>query len=197
VTHHFWLLRHAPVLTPPGLITGQMDLPADTTSPAERFRMLASTLPVPDLHVQSGLLRTRQTADALMEAGLPLPPPQTEPRLREQHFGTWQGQTWTGIHGEATECGFWEAPATTAPPGGESFAGVITRTRDALNEFCTRTDAGHLLLVIHAGSIRAALAVALDLSPAATLRLCIDPLSLTRLDWNGCDAGWSVRSVNL
>jgi alpha-ribazole phosphatase len=53
---------------------------------------------------------------------------------------------------------------------------------------------GPSTLVVHSGTIRAALCVALDLTPQAALRFVIDPLSLTRID--RLATGWRVVSVN-
>ena len=53
---------------------------------------------------------------------------------------------------------------------------------------------GDVILVVHSGTVRAALAVALDLSPEAALRFIIDPLSLTRID--RLERGWRVVAVN-
>jgi alpha-ribazole phosphatase len=47
---------------------------------------------------------------------------------------------------------------------------------------------------VHSGTIRAALAIALDLDPDAALRFVIDPLSVTRID--RLESGWRVVAVN-
>ncbi len=57
-----------------------------------------------------------------------------------------------------------------------------------------RIGGGPATLVVHSGTIRAALCVALDLTPQAALRFVIDPLSLTRID--RLATGWRVVSVN-
>jgi len=49
-------------------------------------------------------------------------------------------------------------------------------------------------MVVHSGTVRAALAIALDLSAEAALRFAIDPLSLTRID--KVAGGWRVVGVN-
>jgi alpha-ribazole phosphatase len=85
---------------------------------------------------------------------------------------------------------FWKSPASNAPPGGESFVDQIARTIAGLASF----PAGDVVLVVHSGTIRAALAIALDLTPEAALRFAIDPLSLTRID--RLDNGWRVVAVN-
>jgi alpha-ribazole phosphatase len=47
---------------------------------------------------------------------------------------------------------------------------------------------------VHSGTIRAVLAIALDLAPEQALRFVIDPLSLTRID--RLEEGWRVVAVN-
>jgi alpha-ribazole phosphatase len=54
--------------------------------------------------------------------------------------------------------------------------------------------AGNVVLVVHSGTIRAVLALALDLEPDAALRFVIDPLSLTRID--RLESGWRIVAVN-
>ena len=51
------------------------------------------------------------------------------------------------------------------------------------------------MLVVHSGTIRALLAIALELAPDHALRFVIDPLSLTRID--RLEDGWRVGAVNL
>jgi alpha-ribazole phosphatase len=48
--------------------------------------------------------------------------------------------------------------------------------------------------VVHAGTIRAALCIALDIAPASALGFVIEPLSITRID--RLSRGWRVLSVN-
>jgi alpha-ribazole phosphatase len=58
----------------------------------------------------------------------------------------------------------------------------------------SRIGPGSATLVVHSGTIRAALCIALDLTPEAALRFVVDPLSLTRID--RLATGWRVLSVN-
>ena len=76
------------------------------------------------------------------------------------------------------------------PPGGESFVDQIERARAGL----AHLPAGDAILVVHSGTIRAVLAIALDLAPDYALRFVIDPLSLTRID--RLANGWRVVAVN-
>lgn len=54
--------------------------------------------------------------------------------------------------------------------------------------------AGDAVLLVHSGTIRAVLAVALDLAADSALRFAVDPLSLTRID--RLENGWRVVAVN-
>ena len=63
-----------------------------------------------------------------------------------------------------------------------------------------REHAGHDIITIgHGGTIRAALALALDLEPEAALAFSIENCSLTRIDdvgGPGLGHGWRVVTVN-
>jgi alpha-ribazole phosphatase len=173
-----------------------LDVACDV-SDDEDFRQLAHRIPSHALLVESGLMRCRQTAGALEAAGLVLPPPLIEPDLMEQNFGRWQGRSWTDltVEKEPELADFWRDPAHTAPPGGESFAEVCLRVKDTLARLSLIHGDRDILAVIHAGAIRAALAVALELDPSQALRFAVQPLSLTRLDATA--DGWRVECVNV
>jgi alpha-ribazole phosphatase len=84
----------------------------------------------------------------------------------------------------------WRSPASNRPPGGESFVDQIDRARAGLASL----PAGDAVLVVHSGTIRAVLAIALDLAPDSALRFVLEPLSLTRID--RLVNGWRVVAVN-
>ena len=112
--------------------------------------------------------------------------------FREQDFGEWTGRRHNDL---VTELGdayqkFWKSPAGNRPPGGESFVDQIERARAGL----AALPAGDAVLVVHSGTVRAVLAIALDLAPDSALRFVIDPLSLTRID--RLAGGWRVVAVN-
>ncbi|HMJ41082.1 MAG TPA: histidine phosphatase family protein [Pseudolabrys sp.] len=182
--NHLWLIRHAPVAGPRGVIHDP-DAPADT-SDGMAFAALRAKLPVEAAQFASPCLRTLETAAAL---GLR---PKPEPNFREQNFGDWTGRRHDDLAGElgAEYRDFWRAPANGRPPGGESFADQIVRVRDGL----AALPPGDVVLVVHSGTIRAALAIALEMAPESALRFAIDPLSLTRID--RLTNGWRVVCVN-
>jgi alpha-ribazole phosphatase len=184
VETHVWLIRHVPVDGPRGIIHGP-DAPADLGD-AAALAALGARLPKNAFAVCSPARRTCETAAAL---GLD---PIKEPNFREQDFGTWTGRRHDDLVAELGEAyhEFWKSPASNRPPGGESFVDQISRAGAGL----AALPAGDVVLVVHSGTIRAALAIALDLASDAALRFVIDPLSLTRID--RLENGWRVVAVN-
>jgi len=195
VITRWWLLRHAPVPCPNGRIQGRLDVACDT-SEDEVFAALARQLPVNPVLVESGLIRCRQTAGALEAAGMLLPPPIIEPDLMEQDFGRWQGRSWLDLEAakDPDLPEFWRDPAGKTPPGGESFAAMTERVAGAMHGITAAHAGRDILAIVHAGTIRAALALALELSPAQALKFSVLPLSLTRLD--SMAEGWRIETVN-
>jgi alpha-ribazole phosphatase len=179
-----WLIRHARVDGAAGTIHAN-DAPADLGDRA-RLESLRLCLPRDAASYVSPARRTVETARALGLA------PGLVAEFSEQDFGDWTGRR----HDELASSGgeaythFWSDPARGRPPGGESFEDQVARVRLGL----ARIGAGSAALVVHSGTIRAALCIALDLTPQAALRFVIDPLSLTRID--RLATGWRVVSVN-
>ncbi len=182
---HLWLIRHAPVDGPRGIIHDP-DAPADTSDIAS-FASLRAELPVLAPVLCSPARRAWDTALAL---GLT---PIKEPAFREQNFGTWTGRRHDDLAAEmgVIHVDFWRSPAANRPPGGESFVDQIARVAEGL----AALPAGDVVLVVHSGTIRATLAIALDIAPDSALRFVIDPLSLTRIDQ--LENGWRIVVVNL
>ncbi len=147
--------------------------------------------------MESGLLRCHQTLGAIESAGLMIAPAIVEPDLQEQDFGHWQGRRWGELDQtkDPAVAAFWRDPAGTAPPGGESFVAVMSRVRTTVAAMTRHFEGRDIIAVAHAGTIRAALAMALDLAPQAALSFVVDPLSMTRLDAIG--EGWRVGGVNM
>ena len=181
---HLWLIRHAPVAGLKGVIHAA-DAAVDTSDDLA-FAALRAKLPPDAAHFASPSVRTLETAAAL---GLR---PTAEPNFREQSFGDWTGRRHDDLARElgAAYRDFWRAPASRRPPGGESFADQIARVRDGL----ATLPPGDVVLVVHSGTVRAALAIALEIGPEPALRFSIDPLSLTRID--RLTGGWRVVCVN-
>lgn len=180
-----WLVRHAPVDGPKGVIHSP-DAPVDLGD-AARLSRLREALPREAAAVASPSRRTRETAAAI---GFE---PVLEPDFREQDFGAWTGRRHDDLArelGPAYEA-FWQDAARLAPPGGESFVDQIARVRRGLAALAD----GDVVMVVHSGTIRAVLAIALGMSPEAAFSFVIDPLSLTLIDRLG-SSGWRIVCVN-
>lgn len=196
----WWLIRHAPV-DAAGLIYGQLDLPADTGNTAAA-QSLAARLPSSPVWLATPLQRTQQTAAAIQAARSEGTSPTLVPGLSEQHFGDWQGHSVERLMQDdaATWQRFWETPAESRPPNGESFADVVARVRETLTRLSAAYEGRDIVAAAHGGSIRAALAAALDIPAANALSFVIDTWSLTRLDFiHPADANagaWRVGCVN-
>lgn len=172
----FWLIRHAPADTQ-GRVTGRRDvglLPINRAPLALAFDGIAV----------SPARRCVQTAGLLLP-GQPLHP---DARLWEQDFGRWEGADPAAV----LDLGPLPPPALAAhrPEGGESFADLCARSWPALEALAT---GGRVAVIAHAGTVRAALSLALGHVPAG-LAFQIAPLSLTRL--TATPGGWSIDMVN-
>ena len=181
---NLWLIRHAPVDGPRGVIHGP-DALADLGD-AAGFAALKARLPGGAFAVCSPARRTRETAERLGLVAV------EQAAFREQDFGVWTGRRHNELERELGPAyrEFWKSAASNRPPGGESFVDQIARASTGL----ALLPAGEAILVVHSGTIRAVLAIALDLAPEQALRFVIDPLSLTRVD--RLEDGWRVVAVN-
>ncbi|MBL8669015.1 MAG: histidine phosphatase family protein [Alphaproteobacteria bacterium] len=205
----WWWLRHAPAAAPAAMILGRGDVAADLAADAAALDAVARLLPSDAAWQTTTLRRARETAAALRARIAGVPPAATVAAFDEQDFGAWTART----HGEigareaAVAEAFWRAPATATPPGGESFAAMIGRVGPAIASLCAAHAGRDVVVVAHAGTVRAALAVALDLAPERAIGLVVDPLSLTRLDhvatadpadrWGGPTGVWRVVRANV
>ena len=199
-TTRWWWVRHAPVRVNDGRIYGQTDHPCDCTD-EPLFRALATQLPTDAVWVTSTLLRTIQTADALRAAGAVGPEPTRETAFVEQSFGDWQGLKYAELQEKRGESWhrFWLAPAQEAPPGGESFVDLMDRVAPAIDRLTMEHRGRDIVAVTHGGTIRAAIAHALQIPPETALAFSIENVSLTRLEHGDGPClghGWRVAVVN-
>lgn len=152
-----WLVRHAPVLAPPGLCYGVSDLAADAEATHQAARALAAQLPQGLAVHSSPLQRCELLAQALqgLRPDLAL---QRDARLREMNLGPWEGRRWDTI--PRTDFDRWMGDFTDARPGGqgETVRELMTRVAHAWDE--AQASGTDRVWVTHAGVIRAALLLA-------------------------------------
>ncbi len=201
VRTRWWWIRHAPVRVDEGRIYGQTDVPCDC-SDARVLAGLAAVLPRKAIWVTSHLMRTQQTATAILAAGNFEAPQefQQDKDLAEQHLGDWQGLDRRSflMNRRQEPDSFWYAAADERAPNGESFVDLVARVGAAITRVTQAHQGSDIVAVVHGGTIRAALAIALGLPPRGGFAFTIDNCSLTRLDhYQGRrGAGWRVAMVN-
>ncbi len=196
----FFLVRHA-IVTPAArtILYGSMDVALCDLALREEaalYRWLAARLPADAVWVTSPLQRTKTTAAAIFAGGYTPAPLIEEPELVEQHLGEWQGITHEELVDRLTHPAhpFWPHGAEEHPPGGERLSDVIARVGPLLEDYAARHAGRDIVIVAHGGSIRAAIAHAMGLTPQQVLHFSIKNLGLTRLEKVGPD--WRVAAVN-
>jgi alpha-ribazole phosphatase len=133
----------------------------------------------------SPMRRCRDFAEALgQRLGLDVT---LDQRLREVGFGTWEGRTLEEIR--VTEpsayAAFREDPVRHRPAGAEDLYAFAGRVDAALGDALIAHREGHMLVVAHAGVIRAAVGLALDAPAQRWYRLRVDHAGISRFRHDG------------
>lgn len=184
------LIRHAEAAHADGRCIGHTDLALSDRGRASLAHLiapdgaLADALQAPGgglvdaVVVTSDLSRARDTAAAIVsEFTLPLV---VDPRLREMHFGAWDGRNWHELEmTEGAALREWMAQWTLhAPPGGETVAALAARVDEALDAISLMPHDA-VVVVSHAGWIRTALCKLRDIPLAKMFDIPVDHLSVT------------------
>ena len=166
------LIRHPRPAVEPGVCYGQLDI-GIAESAADVAARLRPLLPERfDLHA-SPLVRARMLADELGA-------PRLDERLKEIHFGEWEGRTFDDI-GEAIDD--WVAdPLGFRAPGGESAREMTARVLHWLEELRAAAPAAAVVVVAHGGPLRVLAGHLLGLPPERWLGLDFGCGQATRLD---------------
>ncbi|MDO9270597.1 MAG: alpha-ribazole phosphatase [Methylobacter sp.] len=170
-----YLIRHTQTATDPGLCYGQSDIALADSFPDE-MASLHDKLPEFDddcTVFSSPLTRCLQLAETFSDTVI------TDARLQELDFGEWEGKCFDDI--DAAVLQHWTNNfVTAAPPKGENFEDLYQRTGSFWQDLLA-TDAKQVLVITHAGVIRALLARALNLPLANSFQLRIDSGSAHKL----------------
>jgi len=119
-------------------------------------------------------------AELAAHHGLPV---ETEARLKEIGFGTWEGLTAEQVAASEPQAleRFWRDPAQHTPPGGESLEAFGQRVAAGWNDLLRRHAGKKILLVCHGGVIRLILAQVLEMPRTHLFRLNVPFASASRV----------------
>jgi probable phosphoglycerate mutase len=133
---------------------GQLDVPLNDRGRAEAAAAAAVLARRgPRLLIASDLGRAAQTAAALAEiTGLTV---ERDPRLRERHFGAWQGLTSEEVRERFPEShARWRAADPDPGDGIESLPDLGKRISEAIRQAAERLPGGTIVLATHGGAAK-------------------------------------------
>ncbi len=131
-----------------------------------------------DLVISSPMRRCREFAQALAERrGIEW---RTEPDFKEVGFGVWEGRAHEELPA-GEHAAFLADPVHRRPPGAESLEAFAARVRSSFDAWCARSTGQRVLIVAHAGVIRAVVGHVLRADPMAWYRLRVNYAALSRI----------------
>ncbi|MDD3517207.1 MAG: histidine phosphatase family protein [Chromatiales bacterium] len=173
------LLRHGEPVGGRRYRGSGVDDPLSETGWSQMWRAVGDRPPFERI-VSSPMRRSRDFAEGLAERlGLPLA---IEPRFREIAMGAWEGLTPEEVQRRDPEghARYYADPEGGRPAGGESLASLLERVGAGFEDVLAQ-GGGHLLIVSHAGVMRAILGHVLKAQANAWFQARVDYAGLTRL----------------
>lgn len=116
----------------------------------------------PQTLITSDLVRCKELADKVAEESDVFV--KADPLWREVNFGEWENRTWDDLcHSDQNRVEHWMHNFVSAiPPGGESYMMLFQRVQAQLERLTERPEK-RILIVTHAGVIRAAMSFVLGI----------------------------------
>ncbi len=131
--------------------------------------------------VTSPLRRCREFAASLGEIlNIPV---QDEERFKEIGFGIWEGRTRDELQNSDPELltRYFHDPITYRPEGAEDSSDFVKRVTDGWQGLLGNYHGRHVLVVAHAGVIRAVIGHVLEMPVANMFRLQVDNATFSRI----------------
>ena len=159
-----YLIRHTTPKIASGICYGHLDIELRSSFDNEAAEVL-DWLPAVELIITSPLLRSQRLAQYLVknqQCEL-----RSDPRLKEIHFGDWEGKKWDDISRQEIDA--WSADTLNyTPPNGESAQQMMQRVQEMLRDV-EKLPQQTIALVGHGGSIRGVLALLGEVELGRTL----------------------------
>ncbi len=135
-----------------------------------------------DMILSSPLIRCAQFAEALGERhNIPVI---INEQLKEIGFGVWEGKTKDELKSERGEefAAFYADPVNNTPQGAEPVSSFFQRISAVFDSIRDHHEGRHLLVVAHAGVIRAALVHAIGAGAASIYRFEVSNGKISRVE---------------
>jgi len=175
-------------------VQGNLDVPLSPRG-LEQARLLARRLAGEELTAActSDLSRSRRTAEIAVGHRLPL---SDEPRLREAHFGAFEGLTATDMAERfPAEYAAWRRDSLAhRPPGGECLEALRDRCLAALADLLPQHPGGRVAVFAHGGPVRVIACGLFGLPLDFYRRLRVENTAIARVrftDYGPTLAGWN------
>lgn len=175
-------LRHGEPVGGAGRYRGQIDDPLSDLGWTQMRAATAGQRPWSRI-VSSPLHRCCVFAEILAaEMAVPL---HLEPRLQEIGFGVWEGKTSAEIeaHTPGALARFRADPVGQRPTGAEPLVDFSARIAAACDALLSDFAGEHILVVSHAGVMRAVFAYALDVPLSNLYRIRVGNAEFSRYQW--------------
>ncbi|PCH60699.1 MAG: histidine phosphatase family protein [Gammaproteobacteria bacterium] len=133
--------------------------------------------------VTSPLIRCQAFAEELAQSsGLPVA---VDERLQEVGFGVWEGMTRNQLRADDPHIlqRFFSDPVANRPQGAEALSDFKQRVSAAIDDVVNQSPGQHVLVIAHAGVIRAAMCYALGSPIEHMFRIKVSNASMTRLQF--------------
>lgn len=167
-----YLIRHTQTASQKGLCYGQTDVEL-TDNFFDDVREILKKLPANPLVFSSPLSRCTRLAQLISEEAI------FDNRLLEINFGDWENVPFADIDAEKLQQ-WTDNFVTLAPPNGESFQQLYLRGESFWQDLLALENE-HVVMVTHAGVIRAILAKVLALSLEKAFAFQVDLGSIHKL----------------
>ena len=172
-----------------GRIQGMLDVPLNALGLRQSelaAAELARTIELAEL-VSSDLVRTRETTKPINEAtGFE---PRFDARIRERHFGVWQGMTYEEWRIKDAEgiARYNAGDPDYGPEGGETASQFLARCVSAVSDLVTASKEKTLILVTHGGVVSSMVRHAEGLNPQSARTWSVPNASISE---------WRVEYAN-